>query len=174
MLLGAVVLLCGHHITTGRGFQEHSVVYKAHFFWKADFDSSCLPWERVRVLSHSQKDQTCFPRKSNMKVTSGQTGPAKGASWCQWSWLPAELTQFCRTQSQDILPQLCEGSPGSPRLPQTQGSPALSHPLQETTNCTVPGKAKLNCKIKSLWEGNGDFGQISKAGREGIIRKLGF
>lgn len=31
-LLGAVVLLCGQHITTGRGFQEHSVVYKAHFF----------------------------------------------------------------------------------------------------------------------------------------------
>lgn len=34
VLLGAVALLCGHHITTGRGFQEHSVVYKAHFFEK--------------------------------------------------------------------------------------------------------------------------------------------
>lgn len=73
VLLGAVVLLCGHHITTGRRFQEHSVVYTAHFFCKAEFGSSCLPSERVRVLSHSQKDQKCFSRKRNMKVTSEET-----------------------------------------------------------------------------------------------------
>lgn len=29
-LLEAVLLLCGHHITTGRRFQEHPVVYRTH------------------------------------------------------------------------------------------------------------------------------------------------
>lgn len=131
-------------------------------FEKLIFDSSCLPWERVRALSHSQKDQKCFSRKNNIKVTSGETWPAKGRQL-----VPVQLPAWVEMRKSFSL--------HSSVHMRGQWSPVLSHPLQGTTNSTVPGKAKLNCKKNPLrGEGNGGFGQIAKPEREDLIRKFFF
>lgn len=150
VLLGAVVLLCGHHITTGRRFQEHSAVYKAHFFWKADFDGSCLPGERVRVLSHPQKDQKGFSRKSNMKVTSGGAWAAQGRQWCQLSWANPVLQVLVGVWVESGNPSCFHSCVHMGGQFQTATSPVqlcfFYIYTYTSPNSTVPGKVKLNRK----------------------------